>query len=101
VTPDARRRLDAITSLFRALGYPLTVTSTDRTNAQQDALYRAGKTGLPGGASLHNYGRAADVVPASRGLTPAQISPAVAYVARLIDCEPLLESDHIHIEFPL
>lgn len=101
MTSDARARLDLMLTVFKRIGFPLTVTSTDRTIAKQQELYNAGKTPLPGGASLHNYGRAADVIPARPGVTVAQMHPAIAYVARLLLCEATLESDHTHIEFPL
>jgi len=99
MTPDAAARLKALLDVFRSIGYPLRVTSTDRTIAKQNELYTAGKTALPGGSSLHNFGRAADVIPGKWG-TVRQAYPAVAYVARLLTIDPLEEQDHIHLEFP-
>lgn len=100
MTRDARARLDWIVAFYRSYGFTLAVTSTDRTRAQQDELLRRGKTTLPGGSSLHNFGRAADVVPRNWGVPALDAYRHIAQLARLVGVEPVIESDHVHLEFP-
>jgi hypothetical protein len=99
VTSDARARLNALLSLFSRARLPLKVTSTDRSIAKQQALYLAGKTSLPGGKSLHNFGRAADVVPAGWA-TVREAGPHIRTAAGWLAIEAVIESDHVHLEFP-
>jgi len=99
VNARARWELQAYLSVFSRAGLsPPTVTSTDRTPAQQDALIRQGR-GVPN--SKHLYGLAADIVP-SRAWPFSVTFRALAGNVRawLPHVEAIAESDHVHIEWP-
>ncbi len=93
MTSTARQTLALITRVFAHYGYPLIVTSTDRTAAKNREV---------GGAenSLHLIGRAADVVPSPAWAVPGA-SRIIIDVALLLGASWALdEGDHVHIEFP-
>lgn len=84
--------LARITHFFEFYGYPLVVTSTDRS-----AFHNQEVGGVS--ASLHLVGRAADVVPA--GWNQEGAYEVIAHVARFAGCsKALVEKDHVHLEFP-
>jgi len=67
--PEVRQRVSWLLDLARREGLAVRVTSTLRTRAEQDRLYRAwlarGRSGLPAappGYSTHEYGFAVDLV---------------------------------------
>ena len=69
LVPEVAQRLDALLRRARSAGIDARVTSTFRSRAQQEALFRAwiarGRTGLPAavpGSSTHEYGFAVDIV---------------------------------------
>jgi hypothetical protein len=72
--PEVRDRVARLLEAARAERLAVTVTSTFRTRAKQEQLYRAwearGRTGLPAappGYSTHEYGFAVDLVAADTG----------------------------------
>lgn len=92
MTRGASVILARLVHFFEFYGYPITVTSTDRTAAHNQEV---------GGvaASLHLVGRAADVIPA--GWNQPGAFEVIAYVAKYAGCSrALVESDHVHLEFP-
>lgn len=92
--------LSKLVEFYSAYGFELRVTSTDRTVAKQDELYRQGKTKLPGGRSMHNFGRAADVVPGSPW-PPVSRQASFDHIAkagRIVGFEAVVEADHVHLE---
>lgn len=112
MTNLALRTLEAITRAFASAGFPLHVTSTDRSQAEQERLYALGRTNLPPGRSLHEQGRAFDVVPAFD--TRGREIPYLQAIAGIVDGLVLVEGriravahgrrggppDHVHIETP-
>lgn len=92
MTTSARRTLAVITRTFAEAGYPLRVTSTDRTPAQNR---RVG--GVEG--SLHLAGKAADVVPEAWWNDPRAYTPIADFCVRLGASRALVEDDHVHLEF--
>lgn len=91
--PPARRRAVAFLDTCKAAGIDVIITSTLRTNAQQDALYAQGRT-APGkvvtnaraGQSWHNYGLAFDFCPIVNG------KPAWADSKQFTRCGQIAES---------
>lgn len=72
--PEVAERLEGLTRALRSQGVPISVTSTFRSRAQQEELYRAwlarGRRGLPAavpGTSTHEFGYAVDLVPVRPG----------------------------------
>ena len=100
MTALTKRRLKALVEAYARFGFHLRVTSTDRTIAEQDALYRAGKTKLRGGESLHNFGRAADVATGPEWPPRLTSYKHIAASARLFGFEAVIEKDHVHLEVP-
>lgn len=74
LSPATRARAESFLSRARAAGLDILVTCTLRTEQEQAELYARGRT-VPGaivtwakpGESLHNIGRALDVVPLRLG----------------------------------
>lgn len=104
MTTTLRTILSDMARLYGRWGYTLRLTSGDRSVAEQDALYRAGKTRLPGGSSKHNRGEAADLVPGKRWprnqVTQADSFRSIASVAREFGLQAVVERDHVHVEIP-
>lgn len=104
MTESLKTKLGMMARIYAGWGYTLRLTSGDRTHKQQDALFAAGKTRLRGGESLHNFGRAADLVPGSKWprktVDLATSFRSIAAVARACDLEAVVEPDHVHVEDP-
>ena len=105
MNPRARRELNAYLGVFsRAHLRPPTVTSTDRTSAEQGALVTQGR-GVP--VSKHVYGLAADIIPAPDWPFRVTLAGLAANVRAWL---PWVEAfphgaagrspDHVHIEWP-
>jgi len=99
VIPRAARELRAYLGVFsQARLSPPIVTSTDRTQAEQEDLLRRGR-GVP--VSKHLYGLAADIVPARDWPFRVTLAALAGNVrAWLPHVEAIAESDHVHIEWP-
>lgn len=97
--PEVVRRMNAIVAEVRRRGIPIRVTSTYRSSAAQDRLYRAwlarGKTGLPAarpGTSTHEYGVAFDAA------WPREHDATVAAIARQHGMVWFGPGDRVHID---
>jgi LAS superfamily LD-carboxypeptidase LdcB len=77
LVPAARDALEALQAILAETGYPSWVTSTLRSYAEQDRLYREWRAGkrkypvAPPGHSRHETGTAFDIGSSARGLAVA------------------------------
>lgn len=99
MNPRAARELRAYLSAFSRAGLnPPIVTSTDRTQAEQEDLLRRGR-GVP--VSKHVYGLAADIVQARDWRSRVSLTALAGNVRLwLPHVEAIAERDHVHIEWP-
>lgn len=105
MNPRARRDLNVVLAAFSRAGYPPPlVTSTDRTQTQQNAQVASGR-GVP--VSKHVYGLAADIVQAPSWRSQCSLTTLAGIVRAWL---PYVEAfphgvtgrpaDHVHIEWP-
>lgn len=103
--PSADATLQTILDTFLSVGFPLRVTSTDRDRSRQAQLYHVGATNVPPGSSLHEQGRAADVVPKWSRWTQGQLRVIASWAVYLGAMDALPHGpngrapNHVHIEF--
>jgi len=97
--PEVARRMNLIANTCALYGIPFRITSTWRSRAAQERLYRAwlarGKTGLPAappGTSTHEYGLAFDAD------FPKEKTSAVVDIAARFGMVWFGPSDRVHFD---
>lgn len=90
--------------VFRGERFPrglrFRVTSALRTAAEQDALFRQGRTRLPAGKSLHESGLAVDIVSTAR-TSQILATQGLQMLASRFGLQAVLEADHLHLELDM
>lgn len=87
----------------RSVGVPVLVTSRLRTCQEQSNLYASGQSTAAPTTSQHEFGLAFDLVPADASYkqfgTFAQCLQWLAYLARYVGVDALVESNHTHVQW--